>query len=472
MADKEIEKLLEKADGEYKSLPLFKAWASSPFDKSRWDENMQIVYKFKDAPQEILDRSYEIIKRAAAVDTGAIEGLYDSNRGVTFTIAFQTAMWKAVFEKKGDKFKSLFESQLKAYDKVLDFATRAVPIGEAWIRDLHKEICSAQKKYKVITSQGEQEVDLPLGEYKKMPNHVKTKDGTIHSYAPVTLTPNEMHKFCEEITSEEFNKSHPLLQASYAHYVITAIHPFADGNGRVARALASVYTYRAANIPLLILVDNVSEYYNSLEEADKGNFSSFVSFALERVVDTILLVNESLKAATFPEPAKAYEKLSNLYVTKGGYTHAQVDEAGYTLGDLFVKLMNGVFDKLKLKSSIVEHNISVSGDVHKIESADLRHPLTKGPKNIVLHLRAGPPATNKYNMRFVIEVPKNSTKDDMIYLRGINQKDGFTARIQELTPTISPALEMRLSIYVNRIISEGMMVLEQRGIQKLKEEGY
>src|SRR5439155_9702338 len=37
---------------------------------------------------------------------------------------------------------------------------------------------------------------------------------------------------------------HPAIQAAWAHVALAAIHPFADGNGRAARVLASLAMYR------------------------------------------------------------------------------------------------------------------------------------------------------------------------------------------------------------------------------------
>src|SRR5262249_36629155 len=152
----------------------------------------------------------------------------------------EAAYWEAALQTKGFKAAALIDSQLHAYDFVLDFATTRVPIAEAWLRTLHSEICSAQDTYEVWTAAGPQEQALPKGQYKAVPNHVLLSDGEVHSYAPVDMTGPEMQRFCDELRSAEFEQAHPVQQASYAHYALTAIHPFSDGNGRVARALASV----------------------------------------------------------------------------------------------------------------------------------------------------------------------------------------------------------------------------------------
>ncbi len=118
----------------------------------------------------------------------------------------------------------------------------------------------------------------------------------MHSYAPVELTPAEMHRLVTELRSEAFLAAHPVLQASYAHYAFIVIHPFADGNGRVARALASLFMYRARSIPLLILSDQKQEYFAALEPADKRDFQLFVDFALDRAIEAMQLVQESVRA--------------------------------------------------------------------------------------------------------------------------------------------------------------------------------
>jgi Fic family protein len=42
-------------------------------------------------------------------------------------------------------------------------------------------------------------------------------------------------------TSEEI---HPIIKAAVTHYILVAIHPFADGNGRVARAIATLVLFK------------------------------------------------------------------------------------------------------------------------------------------------------------------------------------------------------------------------------------
>jgi Fic family protein len=307
---------VRRADAAYRSFPSFADWLQKArVDSVRWDRYSALLRERSNLTPELLARARDIAKRAAAIDTGAIEGLYEVDRGFTFTVATQVANWEAQLDAKGSQVRSLIEAQLDAYDFVLDFATQRAPISEAWLRTLHEIMCKGQETYLVHTGVGLQEQRLPVGRYKALPNHVVKGDGIVHSYSPVDLVPREMHRLCAELRSDAFSTAHPVHQAAYAHYAFVAIHPFADGNGRVARALASVSTYRALSVPVLMLVEHRLEYYASLEAADAGNDQPFVDCMLERTLDSVQLVSEILKAASVQSPSEAAAELRRLYTT-------------------------------------------------------------------------------------------------------------------------------------------------------------
>jgi len=99
-----------------------------------------------------------------------------------------------------------------------------------------------------------------------------------------------MHRLCVELRSKEFMNAHPIIQAAYSHYSLVKIHPFADGNGRVARALGSVFTFRSLSMPLLILFEHRNEYLSALRNADKRLRQDFVDFLFERMITALQIV--------------------------------------------------------------------------------------------------------------------------------------------------------------------------------------
>jgi len=144
-------------DAAYKPFPTFAEWASkTSVDAARWDRYSTELEGKAGSSDQALRRAREVVKRAAALDTGAIEGLYEVDRGFTFTVAFETAAWETELAKKGENVRPLFEAQLHAYDYVLDLATKAEPVSEAAIRVLHEVVCRAQPTYRVMTAVGPQ----------------------------------------------------------------------------------------------------------------------------------------------------------------------------------------------------------------------------------------------------------------------------------------------------------------------------
>ncbi|HEX4494818.1 MAG TPA: Fic family protein [Thermoanaerobaculia bacterium] len=294
---------IAKADHLYRGFPDFSVWGElSAEDGDLWSRfAASLEERKRTASPESLKNAVEVAVRAAALDTGAIEGLYNVDRGFTMTVAVQGLAWQQMVEERGAGVRELFEAQLAAYELVLDAVTQRLPITEAWIRALHETLCGPQKTYRVLTDQGWQEQELPKGQYKTRPNHVRLTDDSVHAYSPVDQVPSEMHRLIEQIRTPQFESAHPVLQASYCHYAFVSIHPFADGNGRLARALASTFFYRANSIPLVIFENQRPAYLDGLVLADRGEHGSVISFFRDRGIDTMQLVAESLMTAEAPK---------------------------------------------------------------------------------------------------------------------------------------------------------------------------
>src|SRR5215211_4641360 len=248
---------LAAADSAYRPIPAFEEWRARLPDDQLWLVAVSNLLEDREAAiPDQLENAVTFVQRAAAIDTGAIEGLYEVDRGFTYTVAAQAATWETAMDERGDEVRRLFEAQLATYDLVLTAATENVPIVEAFIRRIHEVVCEPQDTHRVLVPDvGWQDAPLVKGKYKERPNHVVTGSGAVHAYAPVAETAPEMSRLVDELGTSAFREAHPVIQAAYAHYAFVAIHPFADGNGRVARALSSVYLYRGAYVPLLVFAD-------------------------------------------------------------------------------------------------------------------------------------------------------------------------------------------------------------------------
>jgi hypothetical protein len=80
----------------------------------------------------------------------------------------------------------------------------------------------------------------------------------------------------------------PEVKSAWLHHRFTQIHPFQDGNGRVARALASLVFLREGLFPLVVRESDRQEYIGSLERADNGELGPLVTFFARRQKEAIL----------------------------------------------------------------------------------------------------------------------------------------------------------------------------------------
>ena len=125
-----------------RGLPrLLRLGKAVPEDVDLWSRfAANLAERRSEASPETLKAAVEVAVRAAALDTGAIEGLYNVDRGFTMTVAVQGLAWQQMIDERGAGVRELFEAQLAAYELVLDAVTNRLPITEAWIRALHETL--------------------------------------------------------------------------------------------------------------------------------------------------------------------------------------------------------------------------------------------------------------------------------------------------------------------------------------------
>jgi Fic family protein len=446
---------LAQGDRLYQGFPDFSAWGElPPEDADLWSRfAASLEERRREASPETLKAAVEVAVRAAALDTGAIEGLYSVDRGFTMTVAVQGLAWQQMIEERGAGVRELFEAQLAAYELVLDAVTQKLPITEAWIRTLHETLCAPQKKYRVLTEVGWQEQELPKGQYKTRPNQVLLTDGTIHAYAPVDRVPDEMHRLTEQIRTPEFEAAHPVLQASYCHYALVVIHPFADGNGRVARALASTFFYRALSIPLVIFAYQRPAYLDSLAAADLGDFRPVISFFRDRGIDTMRLVSESLMTAESPTIQELKARIGNPARSWSGLYDSEIDAIGTRISRVVQEEFRGQIEDLKMPSLWTQVDF-VGGS-----SPAPPHYREASPTSVsvLIRNRGSQPALSGTGMIVFVFYATDPNPFPILIRSGSND-DSLEARLEEVNPELTPNFRLRLEQWVKRQI--GYMLSE------------
>lgn len=95
----------------------------------------------------------------------------------------------------------------------------------------------------------------------------------------------KMHEFILQLPKLKV-ELHPVEYAAMVHIIFVNIHPFADGNGRVARLLMNLALlqsrYNIVVIPPVVRAD----YISALQETNKGNNTDFINFISEMVLES------------------------------------------------------------------------------------------------------------------------------------------------------------------------------------------
>jgi Fic family protein len=111
---------------------------------------------------------------------------------------------------------------------------------------------------------------------------------------PAERVPREMARFIEWCNAED--GVDPVLRAAVAHFWFVTIHPFEDGNGRLARALADLFLARADGCPERFYSMSTrieaerEDYYRILERTQRGGLDitpwmTWFVGCLERAID-------------------------------------------------------------------------------------------------------------------------------------------------------------------------------------------
>jgi Fic family protein len=459
------------ADEQYTPFTPFAGWSTLWLDQVAWDRESAALTKEREANSaDAVRQALEVAIRSAAVETGAIEGLYPTDESFTITVATQATAWQEILAEHGESLRKHFEAQLRTYHLVLDAASGDPPITEAFMRLVHEEICAAQETYEVVTAVGLQTQPLPLGEYKRHPNHVLRSDGTSQSYAPVASTAPEMHRLVEELTSLAFKKAHPILQAAFAHYGIVAIHPFADGNGRVARAIASSYLFRSVSVPFLVFSDQRAGYIAAVRAADSGQLQAFADYAATRTIAAMSLIVEVLQATQVGEAAAYLATYRSLLVSAGGLTHQELDAVALALAETVQLRFQRQLDALDRPEGLV---LALSGVGRGPEDVGgYRRPIVTGIASWYLEMTSPPPAAAQLRTEVDVLVAKDRRAIGTFAVRSLHSGRELHLGLSDVHPLITAESALRLDNFAKTSVAEALAWLTAEAEVALQRAGY
>ena len=198
---------------------------------------------------------------------------YNSNHieGNTLTYG-QTKLLLLFGRTEGEALMRDYE-EMKAHNVGLELMKKEAkdkqrPLSESFIRELNRIILVGD--FYKTSRDGEYRYKIHTGVYKTRPNSVITSSGEMFDYA----SPEETVSLMSDLISwyakqEQQARLSPIELSALFHYRYIRIHPFEDGNGRIARLLMNFILLRHDYPMIVIPTTDRNNYLETLGKCDK-----------------------------------------------------------------------------------------------------------------------------------------------------------------------------------------------------------
>ena len=217
-----------------------------------------------------------------------LEWNYNSNHIEGNTLTYGQTELLLIFDKAtGEKDLREYE-EMKAHDLAIKMVIEEAkdkerPLTENFIRLLNEKILVRPFWKEAETADGQKtRREIQIGQYKSMPNSVRLSNGEMFHYASPQETPALMNDLVDWYNNQK--DFHPVTLAAMFHYRFVRIHPFDDGNGRVARLLMNYILMKHDFPPVIIKSDDKANYLLALNKADTGNLAAFNDYIASHMV--------------------------------------------------------------------------------------------------------------------------------------------------------------------------------------------
>ena len=180
---------------------------------------------------------------------------------------------------------------------------RSMPLTQNFIRQLHRVLLREDYTvYRDLPEGGTTSYTVHAGQYKTRPNSVITRYGDRFEYASPEETPSLMSDLVDWYNAaEQEGKLSPVELAALFHYRYIRIHPFEDGNGRIARLMVNYIMARHGWPMIVIRNRKKANYLEALHRSDQkigkvpsdgahaaiGKITSFLAFFRQTVCEEI-----------------------------------------------------------------------------------------------------------------------------------------------------------------------------------------
>jgi Fic family protein len=206
---------------------------------------------------------------------------------------------------------------------------KPLKITESLIKEFHALITAEPHE--------EEGVEIRPGEFKKFPNYILTSQGERMDFSQ----PEQVNRLMSDLInwlnnhlySEELNRhtkkkyaEHPLILACLFHKRFIMIHPFGDGNGRMARILTNLILMQNGYMPAIVRTEQKQDYYNALNTSSEEDATPLVEYVANQEIESLKLAIKAAKGESISEPADLDKELEMLDRMLVGLEEEEVKE--------------------------------------------------------------------------------------------------------------------------------------------------
>lgn len=333
----------------------------------------QEIDSHKPIAKEVEDKVFQKLKLDWNYNSNAIEG---NKLNYGETVAFLMHGITA----KGKTLKDHLD--IKGHNEAITFLLGLIKeerdISETDIRALHEMILVEEYETDAITEDGQPtKKKIKLGTYKTTPNSVKTRTGEMHHYASVEETPVLMKELMDWYNENKTNPEiHPLVLASLFHFKFVAIHPFDDGNGRLARILMNLILLRHAYPVVVVKNEDKQNYYGVLAQADSNQFIPLIEYMSDLLQHSLNLYLKGIKGESIEEESDIDKEIAllkksinskKLIIPRNKKTTIRIIDNDFSF------LVGYAWDKLRNFNDLFSE-IYISIDVETLEENNIKIP--------------------------------------------------------------------------------------------------
>ena len=231
--------------------------------------------KLRPLPSDVVGRIEQKLRLESNYHSNAIEG-----NSLTLSETKSLILHGLTARGKPMRDHLDIEGHDEAVKAIEDAVKRNEELNEVFIRNLHRVLLKEPYENDAITPEGQPtKRPISIGDYKTQPNNVRTSTGEIYCFTPPEQVKPAMSDLMDWYRKNENAGEHPIVIAATFHYRFVRIHPFDDGNGRMARLLMNMILIKHGYTVAIVPIQERNQYINSLEQADKSeDLAEFIAY--------------------------------------------------------------------------------------------------------------------------------------------------------------------------------------------------